>query len=242
MPDTVTTPQRFTHLISDCDGVLIDSEAVALQALLELLTPRLPNLPEGITVQGLIEPRLGQRLVPLMQDIYKDLGLPPLPADEIMSIGNAVDAACDAQLRAVPGVAQALAAIPLPKAVASNSVSARVLSALERTGMAPLFQNRVFTPDLVGHAKPHPGVYLAAASAFGVPPSQCLVLEDSVTGVTAAVAAGMTVLGFIGGGHIAPGQEARLMAAGAHVVFDDMASLPALVAAVMQMAAVEQVA
>ena len=238
MPDTATTPLRFTHLISDCDGVLIDSEAVALQALLELLAPRLPNLPQGVTLQGLIEPRLGQRLVPLMQDIYKQLGLPQLPADEIMAIGNAVDAACDAQLRAVPGVAQALAAIALPKAVASNSVSARVLSALERTGMAPLFDQRVFTPDLVGHAKPHPGVYLAAASAFGVPPSQCLVLEDSVTGVTAAVAAGMTVLGFIGGGHIAPGQEARLKAAGAHVVFNDMASLPALVAAMMETATV----
>ena len=122
--------------------------------------------------------------------------------------------------------------------MASNSVSARVLSALERTGMAPLFHQRVFTPDLVGHAKPHPGVYLAAAAAFGVPPGQCLVLEDSVTGVTAAVAAGMTVLGFIGGGHIAAGQEARLKAAGAHVVFSDMASLPALVAAVMDTATV----
>ena len=71
-----------------------------------------------------------------------------------------------------------------------------------------------------------------------MPPSQCLVLEDSVTGVTAAVAAGMTVLGFIGGGHIAAGQEARLKAAGAHVVFNDMAKLPALVAELLQSATV----
>ncbi|MEG2029657.1 MAG: HAD-IA family hydrolase [Janthinobacterium sp.] len=240
MPDTATTPPRFTHLISDCDGVLIDSEAVAMQALLELLAPRLPNLPEGVTLQGLIEPRLGQRLLPLLQDIYLELGLAPLPHDEAMAIGNAVDAMCDTQLSAVPGVAQALAAIPLPKAVASNSVSARVLSALERTGMASLFDRRVFTPDLVGHAKPHPGLYLAAAAAFDVPPGQCLVLEDSVTGVTAAAAAGMTVLGFIGGGHIAAGQEARLKAAGAQRVFSDMASLPALVADVMQAAAARQ--
>ena len=121
MPDTATTPPRFTHLISDCDGVLIDSEAVALQALLELLGPRLPNLPEGVTLQGLIEPRLGQRLVPLMQDIYKELGLPQLPADDIMAIGNAVDAACDAQLRAVPGVAQALAQARLDQALQGDA-------------------------------------------------------------------------------------------------------------------------
>ncbi|WP_300752703.1 HAD-IA family hydrolase [Janthinobacterium sp.] len=234
MPDNATPHPRFTHLISDCDGVLIDSEAVALQALLALLAPRLPHLPEGKTLQGLIEPRLGLRLTPLMHDIYSELGLPQLPDDEVHAIGHAVDVACDTQLRAVPGVAQALAAIPLPKAVASNSVSARVLSALQRTGMAPLFDERVFTPDLVGHAKPHPGLYLAAAAAFGVPPAQCLVLEDSVTGVTAAAAAGMTVLGFIGGGHIAPGQEARLKAAGAFAVFNDMDKLPALVAALLE--------
>ncbi|OBV37505.1 HAD-IA family hydrolase [Janthinobacterium psychrotolerans] len=230
MPDTITTESPYTHLISDCDGVLIDSEAVALQALLDLLAPRLADLPEGVTLQGLIEPRLGLRLVPLMRDIYAELGLPPLPEEELLAIAHGVNLRCDEQLSAVPGVAQALAAIGLPKAVASNSVSARVHAALTRTGMVDLFGGRYFTPDLVGHAKPHPGLYLAAAAGFGVPPGQCLVLEDSVTGVTAAVAAGMTVLGFIGGGHIAEGQEARLKAAGAAHVFSDMSKLPALVA------------
>ena len=234
MPDTVTNHSPYTHLISDCDGVLIDSEAVALQALLSLLAPRLTDLPAGMTLQGLIEPRLGLRLVPLIHDIYAQLELPQLPEDEVLAIGHAVNVMCDEQLSAVPGVAQALAAIDLPKAVASNSVSARVHSALTRTGMAGLFGGRYFTPDLVGHAKPHPGLYLAAAAGFGVPPAQCLVLEDSVTGVTAAVAAGMTVLGFIGGGHIAEGQEARLKAAGAKYVFSDMGKLPELVANIME--------
>ena len=234
MPDTVTNHSPYTHLISDCDGVLIDSEAVALQALLSLLAPRLTDLPAGITLQGLIEPRLGLRLVPLIHDIYAQLELPQLPEDEVLAIGHAVNVMCDEQLSAVPGVAQALAAIALPKAVASNSVSARVHAALTRTGMVELFGGRYFTPDLVGHAKPHPGLYLAAAAGFGVPPAQCLVLEDSVTGVTAAVAAGMTVLGFIGGGHIAEGQEARLKAAGAKYVFSDMGKLPELVANIME--------
>ena len=102
--------------------------------------------------------------------------------------------------------------------------------ALARTGLTALFGGRVFTADIVSDPKPHPAVYLAAARGFGVDPAQCVAVEDSVTGVTAAAAAGMTVLGFIGGGHIAPGQAQRLLDAGAYLCFEEMAALPALVA------------
>lgn len=226
---------NLTHLISDCDGVLIDSESVTLFSLLKQLRP---YVPADTALAPLIQPRQGQNFETLLAGVFLELGLAPLAPGVCAAIREAVEISCDRLQRAIPGVLQALAAIDMPKAVASNNTSARVLSALERAGMASLFGGRVFTPDLVGYAKPHPGVYLAAAAAFGVPPAQCLVLEDSVTGVTAAVAAGMTVLGFIGGGHIAAGQGARLKAAGAHAVFSDMRKLPALVAAVLDTAAV----
>ena len=222
-------PQRppVTHFVSDCDGVLIDSEAVALDALLDTLQ-HLVSDRERLAAH--IRPRLGQQLEPLLAEVFPELGLAPPGAAERAAIRVAVEAECDRRLSAVPGVAQALAAIPLPKAVASNSSNVRVHEALERTGLAPLFGGRIFTADIVSHPKPHPAVYLAAAHGFGVAPAFCVAVEDSVTGVTAAAAAGMLVLGFIGGGHITAGQAQRLLDAGAHACFADMALLPGLVA------------
>ena len=227
---TISAPNvllPITHLISDCDGVLIDSEAVALHALLDVLEARFGQRERLAT---LIQPMLGLMISPLLRALYTELGAPTPQAAELEHVVTVVEAECDRLLSAVPGVAQALAAIPLPKAVASNSSNGRVRDALQRTGLAPLFDGRIYTSDMVARPKPQPDVYLAAAAGFGVAPGQCLVLEDSVTGVTAAAAAGMTVLGFIGGGHIAPGQRARLEAAGAYTCFDSMAALPALVA------------
>lgn len=216
----------LTHLVSDCDGVLIDSEAVALDALLSALEPRFGD---GDRLAALIRPLLGRELASLLVEVYAKMGA-AIGARELAAIRALVEGECDLRLALVPGVAAALAAIALPKAVASNSSSARVHAALGRTGLAPLFGGRVHTPDLVGHAKPHPGLYLAAAGAFDVAPGRCAAVEDSVTGVTAAAAAGMYVLGFTGGGHILEGQAARLLAAGAHATFDDMARLPGLIA------------
>lgn len=216
----------ISHLVSDCDGVLIDSEAVALDALVQILRGRYDD-PARLT--ALIRPRLGLQLEPLLVRLFAELGLPAVTVDELASIRALVEAECDRRLAAVPGVAAALAAIALPKAVASNSSNLRVREALARTGLAPLFGGRIFTADIVSHPKPHPAVYLAAAQGFGVDPRRCVAVEDSVTGVTAAAAAGMYVLGFVGGGHVDAGQAPRLLAAGADACFADMALLPALV-------------
>jgi len=96
-------------------------------------------------------------------------------------------------------------------------------------GLARFFGDRLFCADRVARPKPAPDVYLAAADRLGVPPQACLVIEDSVAGVAAASAAGMTALGFIGGGHATHQHVDALTAAGARHVFDDMRRLPALV-------------
>ncbi len=114
------------------------------------------------------------------------------------------------QAPTVPGIADALAAVPFTKVCASNSFSSYVDSVLERTGLVRFFGDRCFCADMVANPKPAPDVYLAASRALGVEPLRCLVVEDSVTGVTAAKAVGMTVLGFIGGGHATPSQVGAL--------------------------------
>jgi len=120
------------------------------------------------------------------------------------------------------------------KACASNSYTSVVRAVLDRTGLVAFFGERVFCADRVERPKPAPDVYLAAARGLGVEAAACLVVEDSIAGVTAARAAGMTVLGFVGGSHIGHGGQGAqshvlaLRDAGAVDVFDRMAALPEL--------------
>lgn len=211
-------------LICDCDGVLIDSEAVAARMLVHELEARWPDT----DVEPVVLPLLGLRIEKVLQGTAAQLGK-RLSAEDIEAIRRAVEAAA-MQAPAVDGIEAALAQVPLTKACASNSFRPYVENVLARTGLVRFFGDRVFCADAVPNPKPAPDVYLAAALDLGLAPSACLVVEDSVTGVTAATAAGMTVLGFIGGGHASDAQIDALHAAGARTVFDDMLQLPELVA------------
>ncbi|HEX8601467.1 MAG TPA: HAD-IA family hydrolase [Pseudoduganella sp.] len=227
----MTTPSThagtFTHLISDCDGVLIDSEAVALHALADYLAP-LHGDREALLAR--IRPRLGLKLEALVLGVCAELGLPEPTVPDLAVMRSMVEGECDRRAQPIPGVREAYGAIALTKAVASNSRHVRVQGLLGRTGLAPLFDGGIYTADLAGRPKPDPAVYLAAAAGMGTAPSRCIVIEDSVTGVHAAVAAGATVLGFGGGEHSPAGQAQLLRDAGAAHVFATMAELPALVA------------
>ncbi len=211
-------------MICDCDGVLIDSEAVAARMLVHELEARWPDA----DVEPVVLPLLGLRIEKVLQGTAAQLGR-SLSADDVEAIRGAVEAAA-MQAPTVEGIETALAQVPLTKACASNSFRPYVESVLARTGLVKFFGNRLFCADAVPNPKPAPDVYLAAAQGLGLAPSACLVVEDSVTGVTAASAAGMTVLGFIGGGHASDAQIDALHAAGARHVFDDMLQLPELVA------------
>jgi HAD superfamily hydrolase (TIGR01509 family) len=211
-------------LICDCDGVLIDSEAVAASMLVHELEARWP----GTDVGPVVLPLLGLRIEKVLQGTAAQLGK-NLTAEDIDAIRNAVEAAA-MQAPTVEGIEAALAQVPLTKGCASNSFRPYVEAVLARTGLVKFFADRLFCADAVPNPKPAPDVYLAAAEGLGLAPSACLVVEDSVAGVTAAAAAGMTVLGFIGGGHASDAQIDKLHAAGARHVFDDMQQLPDLVA------------
>jgi len=210
-------------LICDCDGVLIDSEAVAAQMLVKELAARWPDT----DIEPVVMPLLGLRIERVLAGAAQALGRTLTPGD-IEAIRRAVEAAAkDAPM--VDGIEAALAQINLTKACASNSYTDYVESVLSRTGLTRFFGDRVFCADNVECPKPAPDVYLAAARTLGAAPEACLVIEDSVTGVTAANAAGMTVIGFIGGGHATSAQVDALRGVGARHVFDDMSELPTLV-------------
>lgn len=231
---TVTLPVNDTHLmICDCDGVLIDSEAIAGRMLVQELETMWP----GVDAEPIVTPLLGLRIEAVLTRAAEALGrtIDPVEIDAIRVVveRSAVEAP------PVDGIAAALAVIPLRKACASNSFTSYVDAVLKRTGLVQFFGDRMFCADTVPNPKPAPDVYLAAARAMGVAPSLCVVVEDSVTGVTAASAAGMTVLGFVGGGHASEGQIDALRRAGASVVFDDMGQLPALVEQWLQNASFE---
>jgi HAD superfamily hydrolase (TIGR01509 family) len=217
------TPGKLA-LICDCDGVLIDSEAVAAQMLVHELEARWPDT----VVEPVVLPLLGLRIERVLQGTANQLGK-SLSVADIDAIRRAVEAAA-IEAPVVEGIEAALAQVPLVKGCASNSYRPYVEAVLARTGLVRFFGERLFCADAVPNPKPSPDVYLAAAQGLGLAPFACLVVEDSVTGVTAASAAGMTVLGFVGGGHASDAQIDRLHAAGARHVFDDMQQLPDLVA------------
>ena len=137
------------------------------------------------------------------------------PIAEAVRQSERLRAVMVAELTEVPGAVHAMARLTLPKAIASSGSVGGLERKLKRTGLWEHFAPHVYGADHVTHAKPAPDLFLHAAAALGVAPMDCLVLEDSVNGVIGAKAAGMTVWGFLGGGHADDGLGARLVQAGA---------------------------
>jgi HAD superfamily hydrolase (TIGR01509 family) len=125
------------------------------------------------------------------------------------------------------GVKELLETLPVPRCVASNGHLDRVRHRLALTGLLPFFDPHVFSAIQVAHGKPAPDLFLFAAQRLGARPGDCAVVEDSIPGVEAAVAAQMPVVGFCGGSHCPGGHAERLIAAGCSRVFAKMPELAA---------------
>ena len=132
-------------------------------------------------------------------------------------------------LRTIPYVGEAIAAIGLPKCVASSGTPEKIHHGLTCAGLYDLLAPNIFSASQVGRGKPAPDLFLFAAAQMEASPARCLVIEDSIPGITGAVAAGMTVLGFHGGSHCRPGYADTLHAAAAIKTFDYMRQLPDLI-------------
>ncbi|MGH6930904.1 MAG: HAD-IA family hydrolase, partial [Dongiaceae bacterium] len=153
-----------------------------------------------------------------------------LTADFAGQVLERIRQAFDTELEAVPGIADLVASIALPICVASSSEPDRVRHSLRIAGVLRHFEPNIFSATMVKRGKPAPDLFLYTAERMATPPAHCLVIEDSVAGVTAARAAGMTVLGFAGGSHCLPGHADKLRAAGAAEVFDSAAAIAARLA------------
>jgi HAD superfamily hydrolase (TIGR01509 family) len=216
----------MTLLIFDCDGVLVDSEVMAHQTLLDVLAP----LGFSMTLEQSYGVFAGRSLKDTLAVIERELGR-PLPPDILEQSRDLLFARFRAGLRPVAGVTDAITALQYPRCVASSSSPDRLHLALDVTGLAPLFGANVFSATQVVNGKPAPDLFLFAAKKLNAEARHCLVIVDSVLGVAAGRAAGMQVIGFAGAGHATDELPQRLAAAGAHRVIRAMNELPACVEA-----------
>lgn len=190
---------EFDLVIFDCDGVLIDSEIISAR----MLVTELARL--GLTIDLAYVERhfLGRSYPVVMETIRREFGL-DLPPDFEVQYREALLAAFQQELTIVPHVREVLETIGVPFCVATSSSPRRVEMSLNLVGLTGLVGDRVFTSTLVARGKPAPDLFLYAADRMGARPDRTLVIEDSLTGLRAGLAAGMTVWRFVGGSHLGP--------------------------------------
>ena len=215
---------KFDLIIFDCDGVLVDSEVISCRAHAETLTRH--GYP--ITPDQVFDRFLGRSMRQATLEIETELGR-ALPEDFHTQVYAEVFRLFAVSLQATPHINDALAAITLPACVASSGPPEKIGASLNRVGLYDRFAPHIFSAVQVRNGKPAPDLFLFAANQMQTPPARCLVIEDSVAGVTAAQAAGMAVFGYHGGSHCRPDTADTLRTAGAAVTFDDMRQLPDLI-------------
>jgi HAD superfamily hydrolase (TIGR01509 family) len=214
----------MTLLIFDCDGVLVDSELLANEALAELISA----LGHPMTTHQALQIFSGLRLGDVLKSAEALLSF-PVPADLGAAAGQRLFERFRRELQAVKGVRKALDMLPYPRCVASSSSRGRLDLSIEVTGLKEVFGENVFSADQVEHGKPAPDLYLFAARSLGVMPANCIVIEDSTLGIQAAVSAGMKTIGFAGASHATVELAQRLRVAGADIVIAAMSDLPGAV-------------
>jgi HAD superfamily hydrolase (TIGR01509 family) len=190
---------EFDLVIFDCDGVLIDSEIISAR----MLVAELSRLGLSIDLAYVERNFLGRSYPVVMETIRREFGL-DLPPDFEANYREALLAAFQSELKVVPHVHDVLARISVPFCVATSSSPRRVEMSLKLVGLTALIGDRAFTSTLVARGKPAPDLFLYAAEKMGARPERTLVIEDSLTGIRAGLAAGMTVWRFIGGSHLGP--------------------------------------
>jgi HAD superfamily hydrolase (TIGR01509 family) len=220
----IMDPQPIRLVIFDCDGVLVDSEPIALEVLVEALAVK------GIAMDsdGAAERFLGRSIGSMADVVRQEFGV-EIDQDFLSHMREALYARFRRELQPIAGIEQAVAGLKergLSWCVASSSQRERIELSLAATGLLDLFKSSIFSATMVENGKPAPDLFLYAAAAMGTDPSACLVVEDSPAGIVAAQAAGMAVCAFTGGSHtVHPSYQEALTALHPDARFDAMEDL-----------------
>jgi HAD superfamily hydrolase (TIGR01509 family) len=212
-------------IIFDFDGVIADSEVLANTVLAEFVT----ELGVPTTVEDSYRDYMGKRSHEVVAAIEKVVGraLPPAFSEQyhVRTLAR-----FRRELAPVAGVREFIAKFfDLSRCIASSSSPERLAISLEVLEMTELFEGRVFSASSVARGKPHPDIFLHAAAEIGVAPRECIVIEDSASGVIAGRAAGCTVIALLAAGHIREGHAAKLKEAGAHHLAADYVEMDQIV-------------
>ena len=220
------TKLKFDAVLFDCDGVLVDSEPITNGVLRDMLE----ELGWTLTLAECMRLFVGKAVKDERALIEAHTGQ-PFSEDWLAHFRERRNVGLTQGVQPIAGVGEAVAKIHALYgghiACASGADRLKVELQLQKCGLMPYFEGRTFSGHEMPRSKPAPDVYLAAAAALGVDPKRCAVVEDTVTGATAGVAAGATVFGYSppGAGHDAP---VALRQAGAFSIFTDMRELAAL--------------
>ena len=207
-------------VIFDCNGVLVDSEPLAAA----IVSQEFMRAGFALTPDIVARYFTGRRPTDMFAEVETASGR-KLPADFAATVMTATLRRFRAELRATQHMSHALSWLRGPKCVASSSSLDRIRVSLESTDLIRFFEPYLFSAGEVRHGKPAPDLFLHVAAKVGVQPADCIVVEDSAVGV----AAGMTVIGFVGGSHAGSQLASQLRKAGARIVISDMRALKSTV-------------
>lgn len=213
---------RFDAVLFDCDGVLVNSEPIVNRVLRDMLAERGWALTEDECMRIFV----GKMVRDEKARIERETGQ-PLTEEWMAQFRERRNAALEQELCIVTNAHEAVHAVherlDARIACASGADRHKVEFQLRKVGLHPYFDGRIFSGHEMPRSKPHPDVYLAAAAALAAHPQRCAVVEDTLTGAAAGVAAGATVFAYV------PHGDAEVFRrAGVAEVFSDMADLPAV--------------
>ena len=211
-------------IIFDFDGVIVDSEPLANRALAETLTA----IGMPTTVEEAMRDYIGLRMSDCLLAIARIHGRKP-PDDFVDTCRARTAVLLREHLQPVPGAPAFIrSCVAARTAIASSSSVRGINNSLALVGLTGHFDGRIFSAADIERGKPHPDIFLKAANGIAADPRACIVIEDGTLGTRGAVAAGMTVIGFIAGSHCTPDHAERLRQAGAHKIAASYAEVAAI--------------